>query len=156
MPSQTSPLLLLHLSSDGGQPDPRRSATALVAAVPAALDMMPLHIVKQQSCPADLGQSSRGTPTHRQLYLKLINTRGVVKQWKFIGRQLGVEEFAIEILEDNYRGKNDEACYQMFCKWEKTIGREASLQKLEGAFAEMELLDVKKVVNDYAKTFAQK
>ena len=155
MPSQTtSPLLLLHLSSAGGQPDPWRSATAPVAAAPAALDMMPLH--KQQSCPADLGQSSRGTPTHRQLYLKLIKMRGVVKHWKFIGRQLDVEEFAIEILEDNYRGKNDEACYQMFCKWEKTMGREASLQKLEGVFEEMELLDVKKVVNDYAKTFAQK
>ena len=104
---------LLHLSSAGGQPDPRRSATAPVAAAPAALDMMPLHIVKQQSCPADLGQSSRGTPTHCQLYLELINKRGVVKHWQFIGRQLGV-------------------------------------------FAEMELLDVKKVVNDYAKTFAQK
>ena len=63
--------------------------------------------------------------------LRLKDT-GAASKWKFIGRQLGVDETEITAIERNttYSGSIKEMFYQMMLKWKETKGEKATREEL--------------------------
>ena len=73
--------------------------------------------------------SSTTTWDFRQCTLNLKDTEAA-KDWKFIGRRLGLSEGDIEAIDKNYSSDMKEKFYQMMVKWKSIKGKKATRERL--------------------------
>ena len=120
------------------------------------------HAVRQQSSPALLHSHQPGPRErspgddeacvsssttgwdYKKYALKLKDTAAATK-WKFIGRQLGLEEHVISAIEKKSATDIKESFYQMLLKWKATKGEKATKDELLKA---LETEQLKQVVED--------
>ena len=77
----------------------------------------------------------------RKCVLKMKNI-GAATRWRFIGRQLGLEETDIEAIYHEYGTDLQEAFYQMMQKWKATKGEKATKDELIRALKEENLIAI--------------
>ena len=93
-----------------------------------------------QECIPTLDEATVTTATwdFTKCVLKMKNI-GAATDWKFIGRQLGLEETDIEAIYHEYGTNLQEAFYQMMRKWKATKGEKATKVELIRALREENL-----------------
>ena len=69
--------------------------------------------------------------------------------WKFIGRQLGLDEAMITSIESKWATDIKEAFYQMMLGWKQTMGEQATCDKLIEALEKQKLKAVAEKVEKY-------
>ena len=69
--------------------------------------------------------------------------------WKFIGRQLGLNEAMITSIESKDRGNIKETFYQMMLSWRKTKGEHATCDALIEALEKENLRAIAELVEKY-------
>ncbi|XP_070567708.1 uncharacterized protein [Ptychodera flava] len=76
------------------------------------------------------------TPTKSENYLdldfviKTIEPRLLAKDWKPLGRELGVSDSTLSFIEENHKNNVQEQIHQMFVLWKRSAGKTATLEVL--------------------------
>ena len=66
----------------------------------------------------------------------------MAKEWKFIGRRLGVNDGDIEAIEKNNSSNLKEMFYQMLLRWKSVTGERATKEELIRALREEKLTQI--------------
>ena len=123
--------------------------------------LQPGSALRQQSSPAllinsRLGARANSTPApdttveepdtssawdYQKCFLDLKGTTAA-KEWKFIGRRLGVRESDIEAIEKNNSSNLKEMFYQMLLRWKSVTGGRATKEELIRALREEKLTQI--------------
>lgn len=74
-------------------------------------------------------------------HLKLISEE-VGRDWKMLGRHLGLDESTLDSIQQAYYSDLKEASYQTLLRWQKKAGPEASPQDLKQALTDMKLMAI--------------
>ncbi len=110
---------------------------------------------RQHPSPAKLEYTSiqgQEEDAFRRLVLKLQKTDGVTKNWKHIARSLSVNESELDSLGKSGAGGDiKELFFQMMRKWKQAEGKEATLERLEKALRDENLVAAAKVVRSHQK-----
>ena len=122
---------------------------------PASVHSLHRLIPAEQSPPVQDDEVSSPSSTHScgwlsKCALELKDT-DAAKEWKFIGRHLGLTEATIDSIESNCKHGRDiqEAFYQMMLSWKKTMGEQATCDALIEALIKQKLKAVAERVEKY-------
>ena len=98
-----------------------------------------------EDTPDSAVSSSTRTWDFKKTVLTLKDTEAA-KEWKFIGRRLGLEDSEISALERSHGTDIKELFYQMMTKWRETKGERATKEELIRALKEEKLTQVVEIL----------
>ena len=142
-------------TSGGSTTSIRAPNTGSGSAVSSPASVHSLHrlITAEHSPPVQDDEVSSPSSTHscrwlRECALELKDT-DAAKEWKFIGRHLGLTEATIDSIESKHGRDIQEAFYQMMRSWKKTMGEQATCDALIEALKKQKLKAVAESVEKY-------
>ena len=142
-------------TSGGSTTSIRAPNTGSGSVVSSPVSVHSLHrlIPAEQSPPVQDDEVSSPSSTHscrwlRECALELKDTEAA-KDWKFIGRRLGLSEATIHSIESKHGRDIEEAFYQMMLSWRKTMGEQATCDALIEALIKQKQRAVAERVEKY-------